>query len=87
MIFRIIYFSLFIFLSGCFLKRQEDYSAHDREHSELSDVNCHQSPKEIAQEISDASKKHSRAYKRQLRKTRKEMARRNRKKREGKIKE
>ncbi|MFH1004062.1 MAG: hypothetical protein V1781_00970 [Bacteroidota bacterium] len=85
--FRIIYFLLFLFLSGCFLRRQDDYSAHDKEHRELSDINCHQSPKEIAEDISKISKKQKRAYKRLLRKTRKEIARRNKKKIQGKFKE
>jgi len=85
MISRVKYFlPLLLFLfSSCFLKKKNG-DVHQDSHQKISDINSHQSPKQIAKEYAEFGKKQKRAYKKQLRKTEKAIKKRNEKKTKGK---
>ena len=82
MILKLKYFSILLLLSvlaSCFLKKKDKYTQADS-YQEISDINSHQSPNTIAKEMGATSKEQKRAYLKQLKKTKRQMDRRNRKK-------
>ncbi|MBI3501510.1 MAG: hypothetical protein HY063_06930 [Bacteroidetes bacterium] len=68
---------LFVF-SSCFLKRKK--SEYAQENFYKDDVNQHQSPTAIAKDYASLGKKQKKAYKKQLRRTDREIKKRNKKK-------
>lgn len=78
--FRLFFFLCFIF-SSCFIRK--DKNKYPQEES-FQSIDIHQTPKEIAKDISKLTKKQQRAYDKQLRKVQKKITKRNKKKREGK---
>ena len=65
--------------SSCFLKKKHEYAQKDS-YQEISDINSHKTPSQIAKDYASLGKKQKRAYKKQLRKTDKAMRKRNKKK-------
>ena len=71
---------LFLFLfSSCFLKKKKGYTQEDS-YQEISDINSHESPKNIAKDYAGQGKQQKRAYKKQLRRTERAIRKRNKKK-------
>ena len=80
--FRLKYFFvpfLLLILSSCFLKKKDKYS-NQEPYSATSGINSHQSPQEIAKEIGETSKRQKKAYLKQLKRTKRQMDKRNRQK-------
>jgi len=71
---------LFVWSHTCFSQ-----DVHAKQHDELGDIKVHQKPSTIAKDIGKLQKKQEKAYKKQLKKTRKRWLRSNKKKQQGKV--
>ena len=81
MISRVKYFIPFFFLflfSSCFLKKKKGYSQEDS-YQEISDINSHETPKQIAKDYAGHGRQQKRAYKKQQRRAAKAIAKRKKK--------
>lgn len=77
-----VFFCLCLFSSCSLFKAKPKYK-QENTYQEISDINSHQTPKQIAKELGKLGKKQKRAYKREQRKTRKAIKKRNLKKAKG----
>lgn len=72
-------FACFLIFASCSIFRKKETYKQQETYPEISDINSHQTPKEIAKDLGDLSKKQKRAYKKQLRKKRKDIDNKTRK--------
>ena len=84
MIIRLLYIFLFTcILAGCSLFRKKPSYKQENTYQEISDINSHQTPKEIAKDLGNLSKQQNKAYKKEQRRARKAIKKRNKKKLKG----